>query len=74
LPVEVSQPRVVLDFKGAIQTQSVQGFPLNHLKALLTDKPYFVDEVSCFQGPSPWYFISLDLDLFGQDVVSDLLS
>ena len=33
---------------------------------------YFIDEVGCFDGPSAWYVVALNLDLLRQDVVTDL--
>ena len=35
---------------------------------------YLVDEISCFDRPPFGDLVPLDLDLLGQDVVSDLLT
>jgi hypothetical protein len=33
---------------------------------------YFIDEVGSFDCPASWDIITLDLNLFGEDVVTDL--
>ena len=34
---------------------------------------YSVDEIGGFEGPAPWHISVLNLDLFREDVVTDLL-
>lgn len=63
-PVEVAEPRVVLYFFGPVQAQSVLGFTLNA----------FINEVHGFAAPALWQIFLLNLDLFGEDMVADLLS
>lgn len=48
---------------GALFTQSIARFALN--------QP--IDEVSRLDGPSPRDFVRVDLDLLGENVVTDLL-
>ena len=53
LPIKVLKPNVILNFRGTIQTQSVARFPLQTL----------IDEISCFQRPALWEFVTFDADL-----------
>ena len=55
---------MVFNFFRAVQSQSIYWLSLDQ----------FVDEVGCFETPSGRHLILLYLDLFGEDVVSDLLS
>jgi len=64
VPGEVSQPRMLLHFFGAVRTQPILRLPLDHS----------VDEVGGLGGPASWNVFVLDLNLLGEDVVSDLLS
>lgn len=63
LPREIFQPGVILDLIGPVQAEAVRRLPLNHL----------VDEVSSLDGPALRDLVPLDLDLFGQNVISNLL-
>lgn len=63
LPREIFQPGVILDLVGPVQAEAVRRLPLNHL----------VDEVCGLDGPALRDLVSLDLDLFGQNVISNLL-
>lgn len=74
VPWEVSQPGVGLDLGRTVEAESICRLPLYHLGPLRESKDYLVDEVSRFNGPALGDFVSLDLDLFGQYVVSDLLA
>lgn len=63
-PVEALEPVVILEFAYSFkETQSVLGLP--------TDE--FVDEVSSLNGPVERNFLGLNLNLLGQDVISDLV-
>lgn len=64
LPREIFQPGVILDLVGPVQAEAVRRLPLNHL----------VDEVCGLDGPALRDLVPLDLDLFGQNVISNLLS
>ena len=63
LPLEIFQPGVILDLIGAIQAEAVRRLPLYHL----------VDEVCSLDRPALRDLVPLDLDLFGQNVISNLL-
>ena len=63
LPREIFQPGVILDLVGPVQAEAVRRLPLNHL----------VDEVCGLDGPALRDLVPLDLDLFGQNVISNLL-
>ena len=63
LPREIFQPGVILDLIGPVQAEAVRRLPLNHL----------VDEVCGLNGPALRDLIPLDLDLFCQNVISNLL-
>ncbi len=64
LPGVVAQPRVVLHLGGPVQAEAVYRFALDHL----------VDEVGRLDAPAARHLVALDLDLLGEDVVSDLLA
>ena len=65
VPWEIGQPRVLLNFFSSLDcAQSGVRLPLNH----------FVDKVCCLDGPAPRDILPLDLYLFAQDVIADLLS
>jgi hypothetical protein len=64
LPREILKPGVILDFRRSVESKSVHGFSLDHL----------IDKVSCFYWPSSWDFVSLNLNLLWQNVISDFLS
>ena len=64
LPVEVAEPRVVLDLVRAIITQSILRLSLNHP----------IDEVGGLDAPSGRDVLHLDLDLLRHDVLADLFS
>ena len=55
---------MIFNFKCTVNSKSVLRFPLDHL----------VYEVSSFNRPSSRYFPLLDLDLLGENVVSNFLS
>ncbi len=55
---------MTLDLIRPTISQTVLGFPLNHL----------VDKVSCFDTPASWNLSLFDLDLFGKNVISNLFS
>jgi hypothetical protein len=63
LPVEVAEPRVVLDLGRARVTESILGLALDHL----------VDEVGGLDAPTRRYVLHLYLDLLGHNVLADLL-
>ena len=63
LPREIFQPRVILDLVGPVQAEAIRRLPLNHL----------VDEICSLDGPALRDLVPLDLDLFGQDVISNFL-
>jgi len=64
VPWKVLHPRMVLHILRSIKAKSV--------KRLSLDKS--VDEVSSLNTPACWNFVSLDLYLFGKDVLPDLSS
>jgi hypothetical protein len=60
----VTKPWVIEDLFDSVVAQSVRWLSLDH--------PVY--EISSFQSPSLRYLMSLDLNLFGKNLVSDLLS
>jgi hypothetical protein len=64
LPREIFQPGVIFDLVGPVQAEAIRRLPLNHL----------VDEVCGLDGPALRDLVPLDLDLFGQNVISNLLA
>lgn len=64
VPWKVSQPWVIFNVLRPIETKSIKWFSLDES----------VNEVSSFDGPALRDLHSLDLDLFGKDVLSDLPS
>ena len=63
LPREIFQPGVIFDLVGPVQAETVCRLPLYHL----------VNEVCGLDGPAFGDLVPLDLDLFGQNVISNLL-
>ena len=63
LPREIFQPWVIFDLVGPVQAETVRRLSLNHL----------VDEVCGLDGPALRDLVPLYLDLFRQNVVSNLL-
>ena len=55
---------MILDLIWAIQAETIRRLSLDHL----------VDEVRCLDRPALGNFISLDLYLFGKNVISDFLT
>ena len=55
---------MILDFLWTIQAQPIYWFSLYQ----------FIDEISCFKAPASWDFIFADLNLFWQNMISDLFS
>lgn len=64
IPWEISHPRVILDIFWSIQSKSVQRLSLDQS----------VDKISRFNTPTRRNFRSLNLDLLGKDMLSDLSS
>ncbi len=62
VPREVAQPGVVFDVLRAIETESVQRLALDQT----------IDEIGGLDGPAGRYVGFADLNLTGQDVLSDL--
>lgn len=61
VPGEITQPRMVLNVLRTVQTKSVQRLSLNQS----------IDEVSSLNAPALRNFGALDLDLLGQNMLSD---
>jgi hypothetical protein len=64
VPLDVAKPRVVLHFLRAVVPQTLHRLPLKQQ----------VDEVHGLRGPTCGHLVLANLDLSGQDVVSDLLA
>jgi hypothetical protein len=64
LPVETGEPLVLFEDLGSLLSKAVTRLAL--------DKP--VNEVCSLDRPSTLYLVLVDFDLFGQDMVTDLLS
>jgi hypothetical protein len=64
VPGEVSEPRVVFDVFGPVETETVERLSLNET----------VDEISGFDTPAGRDLRSLDLNLFGKNMLSYLPS
>ena len=54
---------MILDLVTSVKTESILRLPLNHL----------IDKISSFNTPANGHFLLLDMDLLGQNIVSDLL-
>jgi hypothetical protein len=55
---------MILDFLRTIQAQPIDGFSLDQ----------FINEISSFKAPARGDFIFADLNLFRQNMISDLFS
>jgi hypothetical protein len=64
IPGEVAQPRMVLYFARAVQAQPVCGFPLDES----------VHEIGTLNAPASRYFMSFNLYLLCQNMVSNFLT
>jgi len=62
IPWEISEPWMVFNFWCSVVTKSICRFPLDHL----------IDKIGCFDRPSSWYFTFFNLNLFRQNMISDL--
>lgn len=63
VPWEVSEPRMVFNIFWPVETKSIQRFSL--------DKP--IDKISSLYRPAFWDLYPLDLNLFRENMLSDLL-
>ena len=64
VPWEIFQPRMIFNFCCTVITEPILWFSLDH----------FVDEIGSFNWPSTRHFALLNLNLFAENVVSDLFT
>jgi hypothetical protein len=64
VPVVVLKPDMFLDFLRTVEAQTVDGFALDQ----------FVYKVGCLESPAWRDFVLTDLNLLGEDMVTDFLS